>query len=156
MATDYRQPPVRLQSVRLPSVRNLADPPKAPHSADAFERAACKALGLPYHKDVESRHGERVYHRLGTYRIADSEPAIGAVVSEFGRQGLTEKPFYTYREYLHAVGRVEPLRSARRQFRITEMDERFLHLYSIERATPDTSGYLWYLLLVVPVRDRPG
>ncbi len=111
MATDYRQPPVRLKSVRLKSARHLADPPHAPLSADAFERAACKALALPYHKDVKSRHGERVYHRLGTFKISDSEVAIEAVVYEYLRQGHAEEPFYTYREYLDAIKRVGQIKN---------------------------------------------
>ena len=85
MATDWRQPPVRLEPVRLPSPRTLTDPPDVPLSPDAFERAACKALALPYHKDVQSRHGERVYHRLGTFKISESEVAIAAVVQEYLR-----------------------------------------------------------------------
>lgn len=106
MATDYRQPPVRLQGVGRKSVRTLADPPKAPQSFDAFDRAACKALGLPYYKDVESRHGERVYHQVGAFKISNSEAAVEAVVQEYRRQGLSEVWLYTYREYLDALKRV--------------------------------------------------
>ena len=92
MSSDYRQPPVRLKGVERTSVRNLADPPKVPLSPDAFDRVACKALGLPFYKDVESKRGERVYHHLGTFKIEDSETAIEAVVFEYLRQGLDERP----------------------------------------------------------------
>ena len=75
------------------------------------ERAACRALELPYYKDAEHRRGERVYHRLGFFKIADSEVAIEAVVREFLRQGLNAESFYTYREYLDAIKRVGQIKN---------------------------------------------
>jgi hypothetical protein len=132
---------------------------------EAVERAACEAIGLPHPRDVEERCVAGLYHRLGTFRIADSAAAVekaAAVYRSFG----TER-FYDFSEYMRAAGNIGSLHKERRreerdheryalalergrpllspQQLLSGLDNAFLDTYAPGLHTPDLSGYPLYL-----------
>jgi hypothetical protein len=132
---------------------------------EAVERAACEAIGLPHPRDVEEGRTTGLYHRLGTFRIADSVAAVQKAAAVYRSSG-TEK-FYNFSEYVRSASSISSLHSQRRreerdhgryelalekgrqllspQQLLSGLDSVFLDTYAPGLHTPDVSGYLSYL-----------
>ncbi len=71
--------------------------------ANELERLVCRALSLPYAKDLKGHDTDRLCHRLGTFRIGDVPAAVETVVRMF--HSAYGQTFFTYREYENACVR---------------------------------------------------
>jgi len=124
-----------------------------------FDRLACKALRLPYPRDIEEGDNRADYHCLGTFKPAEAPACIDAAFvacrPEYG---------YSYREYLHACAHAD---SMRHKLETATYDPehppdltpyvqsyRFLKRYSLDRYTKDRTGYLNYLYDQAPELHR--
>ena len=144
----YRANPDRYRVEPYATTPEPAPDPEAEAKAAAelvvqIERAACAAARIPHPLDYEAGGVSGLYHRLGTWRIIDCDPALDAAVAIYPALTIVV-PFHAYRAYLDAVGRIRSLKKAE-WTEISGIDNRFRHSFSVDRYTKDRIGYCHYI-----------